>query len=81
MERAVFIRSTGGIHASLAAKLVQLAQQYSVDFELHYKDKVVDLKSILGVMSLCIPEGENVTIIANGLSAEKALDSLVNILE
>jgi phosphocarrier protein HPr len=81
MEKAIFVRSTGGLHASLAAKLVQLAQQYNVDFELHYKDKVVDLKSILGLMSLCVPEGENITIVAIGKSSELALESLSELFQ
>lgn len=56
------IETTEGLHASLAVKLVQLANQYAIDFNLIYQDKVVDLKSILGLMSLAIPSGKKVII-------------------
>ena len=66
MERKIVVKSTVGIHASLAAKVVQTASRYSVDIDLHYHDKVVDVKSILGLMSLAIPQGENVVVVATG---------------
>jgi len=55
MEKEIMIKSTTGLHASLAAKVVQAASKYNVDIELHYQDKVVDLKSILALMSLAVP--------------------------
>ena len=38
-------------------------------------------KSILGLMSLAIPQGENVTIVATGEQAEKAIDDIAELLE
>ncbi len=81
MEKKVLVKSTVGLHARLAAKVVQTASKYEVDIELHYNDKVVDIKSILGLMSLAIPSGENVTIIANGKGAEEAIKDISELLE
>lgn len=81
MEKKIIVKSTVGLHASLAAKVVQAASRYSVDINLHYHDKVVDVKSILGLMSLAIPQGENVTIVATGEQAEKAIDDIAELLE
>ena len=74
------IKSTTGLHASLAAKVVQAASKYNVDIELHYQDKVVDLKSILALMSLAAPHGENVRIVARGTRAEEAIKDVSGIL-
>ena len=81
MEKSIIVRSTVGLHASLAAKIVQAASKYSVDINLHYHDKTVDVKSILGLMSLAIPSGENVVIEATGNQAEAAIDDIATILE
>lgn len=81
MEKKIVVKSTVGLHASLAAKVVQAASRYAVDINLHYHDKVVDVKSILGLMSLAIPQGENVVIVANGEQAEAAIDAIAEILE
>lgn len=80
MEKEIMIKSTTGLHASLAAKVVQSASKYNVDIELHYQDKVVDLKSILALMSLAVPRGENVRIIARGTRAEEAIKDVSGIL-
>ncbi len=81
MEKTVLVKSTVGLHASLAAKVVQAASKYDVDINLHYNDKIVDVKSILGLMSLAIPSGENVKIVATGAEAEAAINDISEILE
>ena len=81
MERKIVVKSTVGIHASLAAKVVQTASRYSVDIDLHYHDKVVDVKSLLGLMSLAIPQGENVVVVATGDQAEAAINAIAELLE
>jgi phosphocarrier protein HPr len=80
MEKKIVVKSTVGLHASLAAKVVQAASKYSVDINLHYNNKTIDVKSILGLMSLAIPSGENVVIEATGDQAEAAIDDIATIL-
>ena len=80
MQKSIVVKSTVGLHASLAAKVVQAASKYSVDINLIYKDKTIDVKSILGLMSLAIPSGENVIIEANGNQAEAAIADIEKVL-
>ncbi len=80
MKKTVVVKSTVGLHASLAAKVVQAASKYAVDINLIYNDKVIDVKSILGLMSLAIPAGENVVIEANGDQAEAAINDIATLL-
>ncbi|NLL69269.1 MAG: HPr family phosphocarrier protein [Acholeplasmataceae bacterium] len=80
ISREITISSTNGIHAALAAKVVQTASKYSVDITLHYRDRIIDLKSILGLMSLAVPYGENVKIVANGERADDAIKEITQIL-
>lgn len=81
MQKQIVVKSTVGLHASLAAKVVQAASKYSVEINLHYKNKIIDVKSILGLMSLAIPQGENVVIEATGDQAEDAIADIASILE
>ncbi len=80
MQKSIIVKSTVGLHASLAAKVVQAASKYAVDINLIYKDKTIDVKSILGLMSLAIPSGENVIIEANGDQAEAAIADIEEVL-
>lgn len=80
VEKEILIKSTNGIHAALAAKVVQVASKYSVDIVLYYKNRTVDVKSILGLMSLAVPSGENVRLVATGEKAKEAIKDIEEVL-
>ncbi len=80
MEKTILIKSTAGLHAQLAAKIVQVASKYDVDVRLVYSDKIIDAKSILGLMSLAVPQGENVKLIASGDKANEAIADIEKVL-
>ena len=74
------IKSTAGLHAMLASKIVRAASKYEVEIDLVYKDKTVDAKSILGLMSLAVPSGENVRLVATGEKADLAIKDIEKLL-
>ncbi len=80
MKKEILIKSTSGIHAALASKIVQLSHQYDAKVKLHYNDKIIDIASILGLMSLAVPEGENITLIADGKDASIVVDAIEKII-
>lgn len=80
MEKTLIIKSTEGLHAALASKIVQAASKYEVDIRLEYKNNVVDAKSILGLMSLAVPFGENVKLVCTGAKADIALTDIEKVL-
>ncbi|EFM30159.1 phosphocarrier protein [Streptococcus gallolyticus] len=65
-----------GIHARPATLLVQTASKFASDITLDYKGKAVNLKSIMGVMSLGVGQGADVTISAEGADADDALAAI-----
>lgn len=77
IERKILIESTDGLHTRLAVNMVQAANKYSCDMKLVYEDKIVDLKSILGLMSLAIPQGKEVVLIVSGNDADLAIDDVI----
>ena len=80
MEKTITIKSTAGLHAELAAKIVQTASRYDVDIRMVYAHVTIDAKSILGLMSLAVPHGENVKLIAIGEKAAEAIADIEKIL-
>lgn len=80
MKKEILITSTSGIHAALASKVVQLSHQYDAEVKLHYKDKVIDIASILGLMSLAVPEGENITLVAEGADSDKVIRAIEKVV-
>lgn len=72
-EKQFTVIADTGIHARPATLLVQTASRYTSDIQLEYKDKKVNLKSIMGVMSLGIGKGAEVTISTDGNDEDDAM--------
>lgn len=81
VEKSFKITSSDGVHARPATVLVQNAGKYESDINLQYKEKSVNLKSIMGIMSLGIPSGAEVTISAEGDDEQEAIDHLAKTME
>ncbi|MFD3447913.1 phosphocarrier protein HPr [Microbacteriaceae bacterium 4G12] len=76
MEKTFKVTSESGIHARPATLLVNTAGKFSSDINLEYMGKTVNLKSIMGVMSLGIQEGAEIKVTANGDDAAQALAAI-----
>ncbi|MGL5884501.1 phosphocarrier protein HPr [Lactobacillus mellis] len=77
MEKKDFhIIAETGIHARPATMLVQTASKFSSDINLEYSGKTVNLKSIMGVMSLGVGQNADVTITAEGDDASDAMTAI-----
>ncbi|SDN32041.1 phosphocarrier protein [Psychrobacillus sp. OK028] len=70
-----------GIHARPATGLVQIASKYVSDIFMEYKGKKVNLKSILGVMSLGVGQGGDISISAEGTDQQEALEAIESFLK
>lgn len=75
------ITAETGIHARPATMLVQTAGKYSSDINLEFNDKSVNLKSIMGVMSLGVGQGADVTITADGEDEEDAIEGIKAVMK
>ncbi|MDQ6597106.1 phosphocarrier protein HPr [Bacillus salipaludis] len=80
VEKQFKIIEESGIHARPATLLVQTASKFDSGINMEYKGKSVNLKSIMGVMSLGIGQGAEISISAEGSDEEEALRSLEEIL-
>lgn len=79
-EKTFKITSESGIHARPATVLVQAAGKYNSDIQIEYNGKSVNLKSIMGVMSLGIGQGAEVKFIAQGSDESEAIAKLTEIM-
>lgn len=76
LEKQYKVIADTGIHARPATLLVQTASKFNSEISLEYKGKKVNLKSIMGVMSLGIGKDAVIAISADGSDAEDALRSI-----
>lgn len=80
MEKSFLITSEYGIHARPATKLVNLAMSYHSDIDLSAMGKTINLKSIMGLMSLGIYKGELITLKINGTDEDEAMLALTDFI-
>lgn len=72
VKRNIRIELSGGLEARPVAVFVQVASQFEASLYVEYKDKRVNAKSIMGMMSLGIAQGETVTLCAEGKDEAQA---------
>lgn len=75
-KRSVQIKLENGLEARPVALLVQEASKYDSTIYIHSGDKRVNAKSIMGMMSLNLTEGEEVTVLTEGEDEEKAAEGI-----
>lgn len=80
IQKSVQIKLEGGLEARPVAMLVQVASQYECSVYLEYQEKKVNAKSIMGMMSLGLDNGESVTVIADGSDEAEAVAGIENFL-
>ena len=81
MEKEFIIVNEQGLHARPASELVKLANTFESDLSLTYNGASVDLKSIMGVLSLGVKRGTSVLIKADGPDEIEAMKSIQKLLE
>jgi len=80
-EQTFTITADTGVHARPATLLVNKAGQFESEVEISYNDKKVNLKSIMGVMSLGIPKGAEIKITTTGGDEEEALAGVAEVIK
>jgi len=70
-----------GLHARAAAKFATLARNFSSEIQIEKEERIVNGKSIMGIMMLAAGQGTMLKIHAEGDDAEQALSELKQLLE
>ena len=65
-----------GLNVGTVALFIQKASQFDSAIYLKYGDKKVNAKSIMGMMSLNIASGEQISVSADGKDESVALSSI-----
>lgn len=81
ISRSVTIRNSVGLHARPATFFVQKANCYKSSIWVEKEDCRVNAKSLLGILSLGISKGTEITIIADGADEADAIDGLAALVD
>ena len=76
ISREMEIKIPSGLDPSTIALFIQIASQYDSSVYVEVKDKKVNAKSIMGMMTLGLDAGEEITLSANGDDENAAMESI-----
>lgn len=80
IKKTYAMQSEEGLHARPAMRMAQLASTYKEDIDIIYKHTTMTLKSIIGIMSLGIPQGDEFTIRVSGKDEENIMKIMHDLL-
>ena len=80
-EIKVLVIDPVGLHARPATVAVNAASKFKCDVQVTFKEKSVNMKSIMGVMSLGIPTQSEVIISCEGEDEDNAIKTIEEILK
>ena len=80
LQRTVTVIHRQGLHARPAALFVQMAKRLTSRVTVKKGRKIVDGKSIMGLLTLAAHAGARIVIVAEGSDAAEALDRLCHLV-
>ena len=80
ISREMEIKIPSGLDPSTIALFIQIASQYDSSVYVEVKNKKVNAKSIMGMMSMALSQGETVTIVAEGSDEKEAVEHISDYL-
>ena len=73
VQKSMEVQLDNGLEARPVAVFVQVASQYESTIYVEVDDKKVNAKSIMGMMSLGLGNGETLTVVADGSDESAAV--------
>ena len=81
-QHTIVVRNSSGLHARPAAVFVKTAKGFpNTKIEISKGDVTKDAKSIVGVLTLAVTKGTEITIRTSGEDEDAALKALVDAIE
>ena len=80
-SKEIIVRCESGLHNKQATYFVQKANEFESSIWLESGNRKMNAKSLLGIMSLGILTGSEVTLTASGSDAEAAVNALEALLQ
>jgi len=76
IERSITIINKLGMHARAAAKFVTTASEFNSDIQVARNGRIVNGKSIMGLMMLAAAKGTDIVVHITGDDEQAAFDAI-----
>lgn len=80
IRKDVVVSNSEGLQSRPAALLVQVACKFASRIMIERGNKIINAKSMMGVLSLGVGGGQRVTIVIEGEDEQEACDALMRLI-
>ena len=80
-HKKVTVTNEVGLHARPATYLIQKANEFKCGLWIEEGERRVNAKSLLGVLSLGVVQGTEISIVGDGVDETEAVDELCSLIE
>ena len=81
VSKEVVVNNGTGLHARPATLLVKKASSFKSDVSIEFNGKKANVKSLIGVLSLGVTKGANITVTASGDDEDLAAEEIAKLIE
>lgn len=75
------VRCESGLHNKQATYFIQKANEFKSSIWVEVENRKINAKSLLGVLSMGVIQGATITLIADGVDEEAAVEELSQLLQ
>lgn len=79
IEKELIIINKLGLHARAAAKVVSVASRYSCTIQVHHQQRLINAKSIMGLLTLGAAKGTSLQVRVDGEDEYPAMEELTDL--
>jgi phosphotransferase system HPr (HPr) family protein len=81
IREQITIQNQLGLHTRAAAKLVDIAKKFESKIELVFRERTVDCKSIMGVITLGAQKNNVVDVVIDGGDEGRAFEAIKKLVD
>ena len=80
LDQLVTVEAERGLHILQAQRLVGAIRRLDCEVHLEFENQRVNGKSIMGILTLAVPSGMQIRVIAEGPDADRAVEASEQVL-
>ena len=82
VKKKVTVKSKAGLHLRPARDLCKKAMEFeSTQIMIHFREKEFTAKSMLGILSACVQQMDEIEVVCSGAEEEEAAAAIQQLLE
>ena len=81
LQKSIVIANRDGLDAKSAAQLVQVACRYRAQILMEQGNKIINAKSMMGVLSLGAGARREILLSVNGVDEQEAMQAVTTLLQ